>query len=408
MRRTTWSSAIRPRASGFRVHNVAPQKTQIVMLAGERGEKMFKLHVVQAEYGDCLILECGTGSKSTHILVDGGPAGTYQRHLRKLLGNIKERGGRLDLTILSHVDDDHVAGLLELMTDLQEQSETVKISALWHNAFSQTIGSGIETRLGMRLAAASTARRVMTMTDSVTFSIRQGDQLKSAATALGIPINSGFSNDLVSLDGAPHQPIEVGDLRLYVVGPTKKSLGELEKKWDEWLRKYRESRLVFDPILASKVDRSIPNLSSIMVVAEMEGKRVLLAGDGLCAHLIKGLGQVNLLRSDGTFHVDVLKVPHHGSVRNVSRDFFKKVTADKYVISANGEDGNPDLATLIWIVEAAKDQRRTIEILVTNETSSTRQLVEEYDPDKYGYRLIEMDKESDSMPLQIEAEESSS
>ena len=101
--------------------------------------------------------------------------------------------------------------------------------------------------------------------------------------------------------------------------------------------------------------------------------------------------------------MDVLKVPHHGSVRNVSRDFFKTVTADKYVISANGKYGNSDLDTPVWIVEAAREQGRTIQIFATNQTLSTGQLVEKYDPNRYGYSLIQMDKESDSMPLQIAA-----
>jgi hypothetical protein len=40
-------------------------------------------------------------------------------------------------------------------------------------------------------------------------------------------------------------------------------------------------------------------------------------------------------------HVDILKGPHHGSNRNVERIFFKRITADHYVFSGNGEHGNP-------------------------------------------------------------------
>mgnify|MGYP001040865155 CR=1 FL=1 len=370
---------------------------------------MLKLHVVQAEEGDCLILEFGTESNARHILVDGGPAQIYRRHLRGELRKIKERGGRLDLVILSHVDDDHVAGLLDLMTEVREQrdrhvAEMIKMNALWHNAFSQTIGrdNDIQARLEMRLAAAGTARRIMTMTDAVALSIRQGDELRSAAQGLDIPINAGFPNDLISVDGAPHQPVKLGGLRLYVVGPTESSLRELKKKWIKWLREAKDRRLAVSASLASKVDSSIPNLSSIMLVAEMKGKRVLLAGDGLSDHLIRGLGQANLLGSDGTLHVDVLKVPHHGSIRNIrKKEFFKTVTADKYVISANGRDGNPDLTTLTWIVRAAKEQGRSIEILTTNETASTKQLAKKYNEDDYGYRLHRMKKGSHSMTLQI-------
>jgi hypothetical protein len=43
---------------------------------------MIKLHVVQAEYGDSLILESGVGKNSTTILIDGGPYQTFEKHLK--------------------------------------------------------------------------------------------------------------------------------------------------------------------------------------------------------------------------------------------------------------------------------------------------------------------------------------
>jgi hypothetical protein len=39
---------------------------------------MMKLHVLQAKYGDCLILESGTGNNSTAVLIDGGPYQTFE------------------------------------------------------------------------------------------------------------------------------------------------------------------------------------------------------------------------------------------------------------------------------------------------------------------------------------------
>ena len=43
--------------------------------------------------------------------------------------------------------------------------------------------------------------------------------------------------------------------------------------------------------------------------------------------------------------VDVLKMPHHGSARNCTKDFLQAVQADHYVVSANGQNDNPDLET---------------------------------------------------------------
>lgn len=55
---------------------------------------------------------------------------------------------------------------------------------------------------------------------------------------------------------------------------------------------------------------------------------------------------------NGRCHVDLLKIPHHGSDRNVSTEFFRQVTANHYVVSANGQHGNPDVAMLQMLSEA--------------------------------------------------------
>jgi hypothetical protein len=57
------------------------------------------------------------------------------------------------------------------------------------------------------------------------------------------------------------------------------------------------------------------------------------------------------------------------------------------VISADGKHHNPDYEALQWIVEEAEKQGRQIELIITNETESTRKLTEEYDVEEYGYTL---------------------
>src|SRR5262249_10875774 len=86
-------------------------------------------------------------------------------------------------------------------------------------------------------------------------------------------------------------------------------------------------------------------------------------------------------------HLDVLKVQHHGSVRNASREFFQAVPADTYVISAAGRYGNPDLDTLQWIVESGRSPGDPITLVVTNETESCRMLQKKFDAAEYGYNI---------------------
>ena len=373
-------------------------------------QAVFKLHIIQADYGDCLLLEYGTAADPGYILIDGGPASVYQTHLRQRLQAINAAGAKLDLAVLSHVDEDHIAGLLDFLSELQQQradgvAEPIAIGALWHNSFAGSLGADVEKRF--RTLRQGTALRcaLPTNTDLRARSISQGDELTQLPTSLQIPLNPEFAtHGLVCVDDA--QPaIPLRNLRLSVVGPTQKNLQALRKKWLKWLKEQEMQRtlpaVAYTPEALVKADESVPNLSSIMLLAAAEGKTILLTGDGRGDDLLRGLAQANLLDTNGCLHVNVLKMPHHGSQRNVSKKFLATITADTYIICANGKDDNPDLKTLQWIVETAKAQGRTVELIVTNPTDSTRQLRMLDDPAVYGYQLLEMAPPADLLTVDL-------
>ena len=83
-------------------------------------------------------------------------------------------------------------------------------------------------------------------------------------------------------------------------------------------------------------------------------KRILLTGDARGDKIIEGLQLAGLMGQGGgsTLHVDVFKVPHHGSSNNLERGFFERITADHYVFSGNGEYGNPEREALEMLFDA--------------------------------------------------------
>ena len=350
---------------------------------------MFRMRVVQAEFGDCFLLEYGSAVAPRFLLVDGGPPDTWELHLESELAGIAQVGGALDLVMLSHVDNDHIVGLLDLLARLRADGAAplIGVGGIWHNSFGRTVD--VDGTLGPRLRAA-TMNAASVQSAVAVNGIAEGNALRLAAQALGIPLNAGFPGDLVCADDHP-QPVLLDNLKLTVVGPTRANLDELRAQWETWLAAHEDAVADGDPQVMANSDRSVPNLSSIVVLAEADGKRVLCTGDGRSDHLLQGLGQAGLLDAGGAVHVDVLKVAHHGSDRNATRKFFRLVTADTYVLSANGKDDNPDLATLIWIVEEAGKQGRQIELFATNDTPSLRELVAERDPAVNGYTLTIMD-----------------
>lgn len=363
---------------------------------------MFKLHAVQAMFGDALILVYGTPSKPRHILIDGGPGTVFDKHLDGEIKNLVTTG-KLDAIVVSHVDKDHIVGVLDLFAAMEEDiangnKPRVKVGGLWHNSFQKTIDTDgeITSRLQTLMTAASLTSVAMPLTSDAFFGIAEGHRLRILAKQLKIDINENFKDDIILLETATN-PMTFGNLSLRVVGPNQENLDNLRKDWLKWLKK-QEKNVGSDLSEFANSDKSVPNLSSIVLLAECQGKTLLLTGDARGDHILDGLDKAKLL-TNGKLHVDVLKVQHHGSNRNVTKTFFKKVTADRYVISADGKHDNPDLDTLVWIVEAAEAAKRKIEIIVTNATEATKKIKQTHPPATYGYKLTTMPKTDHSIEV---------
>jgi beta-lactamase superfamily II metal-dependent hydrolase len=350
---------------------------------------MFKLHAVQAQEGDSLLLEYGKASQPRFILVDGGPKDVYRNYLRGVLEGLPRR--ELELIILSHVDTDHAVGLVDLLAELfeqqvNEQALLVTPRALWHNAFSQTVPLEFQQRLANALASAPN-KAALQATQDVLAAINDGSKLRGLATSLNLPVNPGFGKSPICVDtqGAPFQS---ANLNLTVVGPTQTNIIALRDKWKEWLDKNEKKIAKGEVEPTANADSSIPNLSSIVLVAQADDRSILLTGDARGDFILEGLVATGYLPSeDGQVHFDCLKVQHHGSNRNARRTFFEQVTADHYVISANGKHDNPDADTLEWILAAAKKQNRRFTLHVTNDAPGVQKFALAYPPASNGYTL---------------------
>jgi hypothetical protein len=355
---------------------------------------MLSLHVIQAEYGDSFILEYGGQNSSKFVLIDGGPADTYRNHLKFALRDIVTGKGRLDLIVLTHVDNDHICGIINLLKDLknarqEKRPQRLQIDAIWHNTFKQTIGIKSEIAPDvLRLAQEAELEGLLAeLPDEARRGIGQGEQTSKLASDLGIPVNAGFEDGLVLCENAP-APWPMEGLKFWIIGPDQHNLERLQREWLTWLQ---ERVPVPKTREAKKRDTSIPNLSSIvLLVEELGGRKILLTGDSTSKDILAGLQSLGKLDASGRIHVDVIKLPHHGSMRNVTEEFFESVSADLYVVSANGQNDNPDLGTLECIVTSAKHQNRTVQILATNKTTSTKELVQEYPQDACGYTMTYM------------------
>lgn len=333
---------------------------------------VFTLEALQAAHGDALLLHYGPADSAKLAVIDAGPTGIFKSSVRPRLEEIRARRApdatlALDYVLVSHIDDDHIHGITDLTKELVEAADSpgdppFEIENLWHNAFDDVVGddevqavapAAVTAALGAGGGAPAGLSQESTL---VLASVGQGDRLRQDAERLSLIVNADRKLLLAPVE------LDMGNgLKATIVGPLKDQLEALQTEWDKHVKKKKDATPAENAAaIAAYLDDSVTNLSSIVVLAELDGKRILLTGDARGDFVLEGLKAAGAL--DGTLHLDVLKVPHHGSNRDVEVDFFEKVTADHYVISANGKYGNPDPDTLEMIAAARGQDQFTIHL----------------------------------------------
>lgn len=354
-----------------------------------------KITLLPSEKGDCLLIE----SDDVAILADGGMPGSYTAEVRPFLGRFAAAGGELDLVYVSHVDQDHIAGVLQLLEDTVQWrvhkhkvannrpstkpkfDEPPVVKRIWHNSFKALVPENageIGTMLAARAntlsssgnpAAIKLAAAYGNIANSIPEAIKVSRRI--AADQLDIPLNGEFNHRLAMVRGNNAIRLKPGSkLSIRVIGPFEKDLEILRDYWNAWLKDVKNANAIrslkewlennraglpagtlglsIDDEIGRRAKVTEPNLASLMLLLE-ETKpgggvtRAIMTGDGHHEDVLAGLEHHGLLADGNGLHVDLLKIQHHGSEHNLDRDFVKRITADHYVFCANGEHENPDL-----------------------------------------------------------------
>ena len=360
------------------------------------------LQVLPAEQGDCLLLTCYAGDGEHHILIDAGVPATGAL-LAERLRHCNVR--RLDLLVVSHIDTDHIGGMVRLLRDPTFDCE---VSDAWFNGYRHLPKAQAE--IGTR--AVADAERLTAV-------------LSGTTGGRELPWNNLFARDaVVRADDdpksgetmAPLPRIELPfGMRITLLSPTPKRLDALYNGWRSYLQDLRDEQpsastqetiataitrgdtLEDLAARATTNDRAPPNGSSIAFLAEFAGRSILFGADAFPTVLYPAL--LNLARDRAglsadvdegevpPMHVDVFKLPHHGSRANVANALFDVVRADHYVVSTSGKVfGHPDeeaMARVILRGRPVSGERHTLWFNYVSDT--TRRWLDDGLKRRYGH-----------------------
>jgi hypothetical protein len=153
-----------------------------------------------------------------------------------------------------------------------------------------------------------------------------------------------------------------GGMQLTLLSPTQEKLATLASKWEkeiEALKLTPGKAEDFEQFLGKTVSKSTNvealadakftadtaenNGSSITVLAEYEGRSVLLGADAHAPLLVTSIRRLLKQRGVQKLKLDAFKVPHHGSQNNLNVELMQLLDCRNYLISTNGDHFNhPD------------------------------------------------------------------
>lgn len=367
---------------------------------------MTKLSVTMfpAKNGDCFLITIGEVNRK-HFLIDCGYSETYSHYLREELHSIAKKKENISLMVITHVDQDHILGAIAFLND-NNNKPFISISEIWHNSYrhlqfskimNDQIGEFEKKALEEEIALGNSfiAGLDKGLVKESDISLEQGSSLASLIYQGHYRWNASYGEKAVCRQN--NKFVEIEGIKIWIVSPDEEKLGHLSNSWLEHLQNHKFNFKLTDDIIfddafefyllrkldgtpveenistnriidldiekvinncTNIVDTSTINGSSIAILIEYAGKKLLFLGD---AHPNIICSNLKIIEEQGINidNFDLVKLPHHGSIKNMTPELATLLKSDKYLISTNGYIHNhPDLEAIARIIRAQQNRQK--------------------------------------------------
>lgn len=278
-----------------------------------------EINMLPVGKADCIHIRFADKEGYYNIVIDSGGANAEIKFKRLLL-KIKDRGERVDLLCFTHVDNDHILGASKLFSRF-DNFDWSFIKKVWINV-DEIIKPDKHIEHNYQFAQL-TAEKACSLYNAL--------------------VSKGFDVETGIVEG---HSFSAGEASLTVITPSEIKHEENQRAIME---KIRFSQLSSGP------DTSPENADSIAFVLSVQGETYLFTGDAHADDIIAGLKKYYPQTS-----LSCVKLPHHGSERNLSSTLMEQMNTDVFLISSNGSVNFPSEQTIALLESYKQDKLKYV------------------------------------------------
>lgn len=274
---------------------------------------------LQAGNGDCIHIE----DEGHHIIIDSGEMCS---ELISVVESIRKANQIIDLLVITHYDSDHIKGIIHILEELDVQERKQLVKKVWFNATK----NGYKGNEQLLSAHDATELAKLLMEANINW-------ISELRTGIVESISENLSLEVID-GGEIYKITAEGQLMGNEKVDWRTPLCELEQYLDD-----------------DVIDKSKTNAQSIILVVRYRDSSILLPGDAIPEKLSNALDKFG---KGNVTHFDLVKLPHHGSYKNITKEILEKIECSDYVVSTDGSvHFHPDKKMMLKIIKWGKRER---------------------------------------------------
>ncbi|REH43393.1 beta-lactamase superfamily II metal-dependent hydrolase [Tenacibaculum gallaicum] len=329
-----------------------------------------KIKFLKAGTGDCIIIN----HNSKNILIDGGNESTY---LISEYYEIKSRNERIDFLIVTHHDDDHIKGVIDLFKEIETRNEEPYIDNVVFNSPRKILN------------------RIERIVKSNSLSYKQAHELEQYL--IHHPnINWETSLNTKDLENKINEVFNVQNLSFNIFSPSKNTLEKYASNKGVYLSS--DYRCDWDSSLSTLIksiddksqDTSSSNTTSIVLSLNYKDNKYLFTGDITPIRFNEIID--DLRGQNESVRFALIKLPHHASYRSLNSKILQKLDCTNFVISTNSRKHYlPNKRAILKIINNRKSNE-TINFLFNYGEVVGNLKISKADEKKYNFSLVSNNK----------------